>query len=136
MLTTYFVLIKVHMLHATINLLNKNKIISVYSYCTSTPSRLIVFYFTAGRTHQLRVHCLYIGHRIVGDYMYSNRTDVSPYRMMLHAYRLIIPMSHCTIDVTAPDPFTPDTDSKWTVLKTFFTYVEYVDEYGLKEAYS
>ncbi|KAI2666187.1 RNA pseudouridylate synthase domain-containing protein 1 [Labeo rohita] len=66
-----------------------------------------------GRTHQLRVHCSAIGHPIVGDYTYSLRTDDAPYRMMLHAYFLHIPLEHEPIHVTAPDPFVPTLDSKW-----------------------
>lgn len=66
-----------------------------------------------GRTHQLRVHCSAIGHPIVGDYTYSLRTDNSPYRMMLHAYFLHIPLHNEPIHVTAPDPFVPRLDAKW-----------------------
>lgn len=66
-----------------------------------------------GRTHQLRVHCSAIGHPIVGDYTYSLRTDNAPYRMMLHAYFLHIPLENEPIHVIAPDPFVPSLDSKW-----------------------
>ena len=38
---------------------------------------------------QLRVHCDYLGHTIVGDFTYSNRKDVLSPRMFLHAHRLI-----------------------------------------------
>ncbi|XP_076852862.1 RNA pseudouridylate synthase domain-containing protein 1 [Brachyhypopomus gauderio] len=67
-----------------------------------------------GRTHQLRVHCSSVGHPIVGDYTYSLRTDSGPYRMMLHSYLLRIPLEEELIQVTAPDPFLPGLDSKWT----------------------
>ncbi|KAJ8955376.1 hypothetical protein NQ318_003473 [Aromia moschata] len=40
-----------------------------------------------GRRHQIRVHCTYIGHTIVGDYTYSNRKDTKPPRMFLHCLR-------------------------------------------------
>jgi len=66
-----------------------------------------------GRTHQLRVHCCALGHRIIGDYMYSDRQDVSPPRMMLHAVSLIIPMKHEHITVTTHDPFTSQQDTAW-----------------------
>ena len=66
------------------------------------------------------------GHTIVGDYTYSNRTDVSPYRMMLHAYRLVIPMKRELIDVTAPDPFVPETDPLWKPNKILGTYDNFV----------
>ncbi|XP_076122231.1 RNA pseudouridylate synthase domain-containing protein 1 isoform X1 [Alosa pseudoharengus] len=66
-----------------------------------------------GRTHQLRVHCSAVGHPIVGDYTYSLGKDNSPYRMMLHAYLLRIPLPKEPIHVTAPDPFLPVRDTKW-----------------------
>ncbi|XP_056608815.1 RNA pseudouridylate synthase domain-containing protein 1 [Triplophysa dalaica] len=66
-----------------------------------------------GRTHQLRVHCSAIHHPIVGDYTYSLRTDNTPYRMMLHAYFLLIPLEKEPIQVIASDPFLPSLDSKW-----------------------
>eukprot|EP00057_Strongylocentrotus_purpuratus_P027444 XP_011681918.1 PREDICTED: RNA pseudouridylate synthase domain-containing protein 1-like [Strongylocentrotus purpuratus] len=66
-----------------------------------------------GRRHQLRIHCQSIGHPIVGDYTYSMRKDVSPYRMMLLAHTLHIPIPGEDIDVTAEDVFTQDNDPKW-----------------------
>ncbi|XP_075035377.1 RNA pseudouridylate synthase domain-containing protein 1 [Mixophyes fleayi] len=66
-----------------------------------------------GRTHQLRVHCSALEYSIVGDFTYSFKKDTGPYRMMLHAYYLRIPTNHELIEVTAPDPFQPDTDPNW-----------------------
>ena len=77
---------------------------------------------SAGRTHQLRVHCCSLGHRVIGDFMYSNREDVSPSRMMLHAVRLVIPMKREHISVTARDPFTPDLDPNWRTSQIFTCY--------------
>lgn len=66
-----------------------------------------------GRTHQLRVHCQYMGCPILGDKLYSNEkgeelaADMGIKTLQLHAYRLIIPhpRNHKkTIDVTAPLP--------------------------------
>ncbi|KAF4092284.1 hypothetical protein AMELA_G00019140 [Ameiurus melas] len=67
-----------------------------------------------GRTHQLRVHCSSVGHSIVGDFTYSLGTDNAPYRMMLHAYFLRIPLQHEVIEVTTSDPFVIELDPKWT----------------------
>ena len=39
-----------------------------------------------GRRHQLRLHCLCLGHGIVGDVAYTGDTDAE--RMMLHAWVL------------------------------------------------
>ncbi|XP_067858952.1 RNA pseudouridylate synthase domain-containing protein 1 [Heptranchias perlo] len=66
-----------------------------------------------GRTHQLRVHCSSVGHPIVGDFTYSLKTDNSPYRMMLHAHHLQIPVEGELIEVTAADPFTHSVDTNW-----------------------
>ena len=41
-----------------------------------------------GRTHQLRVHCMAMGHPIVGDRLYSEPAHGSAKRMMLHAEQL------------------------------------------------
>ncbi len=41
-----------------------------------------------GRTHQLRVHCMALGHPVVGDRLYSATGPDDAERMMLHAERL------------------------------------------------
>ncbi|KAM4635783.1 RNA pseudouridylate synthase domain-containing protein 1 [Polymixia lowei] len=66
-----------------------------------------------GRTHQLRVHCSAMGHPIVGDFTYSLGVDDSPYRMMLHAHFLHIPLEPQPLLVSAGDPFLPTVDPKW-----------------------
>uniref|UniRef100_A0A6Q2WSE1 Pseudouridine synthase RsuA/RluA-like domain-containing protein n=1 Tax=Esox lucius TaxID=8010 RepID=A0A6Q2WSE1_ESOLU len=66
-----------------------------------------------GRTHQLRVHCDAVGHPIVGDYTYSLGADSAPYRMMLHAHLLHLPLEPRPLQATAPDPFTTHTDPRW-----------------------
>jgi len=43
-----------------------------------------------GRTHQLRVHMLALGHPILGDRLYGPEQDPSP-RLMLHACSLALP---------------------------------------------
>nr|XP_054763876.1 RNA pseudouridylate synthase domain-containing protein 1-like [Lytechinus pictus] len=77
------------------------------------PATKLLLQLHTGRRHQLRVHCQSIGHPIVGDYTYSMRKDVSPYRMMLLAHKLHISLPGEDIDVTAEDVFTPDKDPKW-----------------------
>jgi tRNA pseudouridine32 synthase/23S rRNA pseudouridine746 synthase len=57
------------------------------SACGNTLSRLQLKPIT-GRTHQLRLHCLAIGHPIVGDRLYQDRSSIKAERMMLHAERL------------------------------------------------
>ncbi|XP_061557254.1 RNA pseudouridylate synthase domain-containing protein 1 [Phycodurus eques] len=66
-----------------------------------------------GRTHQLRVHCSAIGHPIVGDFTYSSGADDGPFRMMLHAHLLHIPLDREPMLVCAGDPFLSSVDPKW-----------------------
>jgi 23S rRNA-/tRNA-specific pseudouridylate synthase len=48
-----------------------------------------------GRTHQLRVHLAHVGAPVLGDRLYGpGRPEVQ--RLMLHAYRIVLP---------AQDPF-------------------------------
>ncbi|XP_022092579.1 RNA pseudouridylate synthase domain-containing protein 1-like isoform X2 [Acanthaster planci] len=77
------------------------------------PASKVLLKPLTGRRHQLRVHCWSLGHPVVGDYTYSMRRDVKPYRMMLHAHRLTIPTSAETVDAVVQDPFVPEVDSKW-----------------------
>lgn len=57
-----------------------------------------------GRSHQLRVHCLCLGHPIVGDPIYGSARDN---RMLLHAFRLRFPHPHhgVMLRLKAPVPF-------------------------------
>ena len=85
----------------------------------------------SGRTHQLRVHCAHLDHTIVGDYTYSDRSDVTPHRMMLHAYRLVLPMTREQIDVTATDPFVSSRESEWESTQDFQTYERFFETHDL-----
>lgn len=84
-----------------------------YGLYDGDPVTKVLLQPLTGRTHQLRVHCSAIGHPIVGDFTYSLGSDDTPYRMMLHAYLLRIPLEHHALLVTAEDPFVPSVDSKW-----------------------
>lgn len=59
----------------------------------------------SGRRHQLRLHLKHLGHPIVGDFNYEEEyTDTC--RMMLHAYRIILPLpGRDELKVIADDPF-------------------------------
>jgi 23S rRNA pseudouridine1911/1915/1917 synthase len=62
-----------------------------------------------GRTHQIRVHMLYIGHPVVGDPMYgrkSPKADLGLGTQFLHAYRIAFthPVTGETIDLLDPLP--------------------------------
>ena len=59
----------------------------------------------SGRTHQIRVHGLSIGHPLVGDDKYGHETDYKgpkPRRLCLHAMRLDIP-GYATIEAPLPE---------------------------------
>lgn len=64
-----------------------------------------------GRSHQLRVHCLAMGHPIAGDPLYGSTSDKdragSLSRLMLHATRLsfVHPMTGQSLTVVSACPF-------------------------------
>lgn len=83
------------------------------------PATKVLLKPSTGRRHQLRIHLSHLGHTIVGDYAYSNRRDVWPFRMFLHAHRLVLPSPLDYIDVQTKDPFTPeDSRNKWVPVET------------------
>lgn len=59
-----------------------------------------------GRTHQIRVHLSAIGHPIIGDDMYSGKTDDRMPRQALHCFRLNIvhPVTKKLLKLQAPLP--------------------------------
>ncbi|MFN4115183.1 MAG: RluA family pseudouridine synthase [Inhella sp.] len=65
---------------------------------TGDRSRLLLEPLT-GRAHQLRVHCLAIGHPIVGDALYDPKRPST--RLMLHATELRLP----GLTLNSPCPF-------------------------------
>ncbi|MFM9916524.1 MAG: RluA family pseudouridine synthase [Rhizobacter sp.] len=60
-----------------------------------------------GRTHQLRVHLLAIGHPIVGDSLYAPPDEPGPGRLMLHAttLRLLNPTTGHPLALSSAAPF-------------------------------
>ncbi len=58
-----------------------------------------------GRTHQIRVHMISLGHPVAGDRLYGRGRDVAQFpRQMLHAHRLRLPhpVTKEIISFTAP----------------------------------
>lgn len=76
-----------------------------------------------GRRHQLRIHCRFLGHPIVGDATYCSAeleaVCSSAQRMMLHAHLLRVPVQGAeglletteAMELLSPDPFVVDTGS-------------------------
>ncbi|WP_240784037.1 MULTISPECIES: RluA family pseudouridine synthase [Tabrizicola] len=60
-----------------------------------------------GRSHQLRVHMLALGHPILGDQIYAPETRADHARLMLHAETLALhhPTTGEWVSFTAPVPF-------------------------------
>ena len=60
-----------------------------------------------GRTHQLRIHCIAIGHIIVGDTLYGDEREDREKRMLLHAETigLFHPATGEAMSLTAPCAF-------------------------------
>ncbi len=76
---------------------------------TGSMSRLLLTP-TTGRSHQLRVHCLAMGHPIVGDNLYGEvdaNGQAAHARLMLHATALTFkhPFSQETVSVSSTCPF-------------------------------
>jgi len=72
-------------------------------------SRLQLKPFT-GRSHQLRVHCLSIGHPIIGDPLYAKMDEThqsTPSRLMLHATQLAFahPFTQASLCLNSTCPF-------------------------------
>ncbi len=68
---------------------------------------LVDFSLKTGRTHQIRVHCKYLGHPIVGDKLYGyQKQHFELNGQLLHAYRLELthPTTGERMSFTAPLP--------------------------------
>lgn len=67
----------------------------------------VEFELKTGRTHQIRVHCEYLHHPIVGDKLYGARNEkYYGYGQFLHAYKLILthPTTKQVMEFEAPLP--------------------------------
>lgn len=80
----------------------------VLCYEPATDSSLVLCTLHTGRTHQIRVHMLHLGHPLIGDPIYArpNRQKASPGRLMLHAWRLAFnhPADGRRLSLEAPIP--------------------------------
>ena len=85
----------------------------VLHYDTATDSSLVMCTLHTGRTHQIRVHMLHLGHPLIGDPIYAHpqRQKARPGRLMLHAWRLAFnhPADGRRIAIQSPIPaeYTP-----------------------------
>ncbi len=85
----------------------------VLRYDAASDSSLVMCTLHTGRTHQIRVHMLHLGHPLVGDPIYAHpqRQKARPGRLMLHAWRLAFnhPKStrRISIESDIPAEYTP-----------------------------
>ena len=72
---------------------------------TFSDSSLVEFHLETGRTHQIRVHMKYLGHPLLGDFLY-NPEDTRCSRQMLHSVSLafIHPVTGEALRFDAPLP--------------------------------
>ncbi|MBE5962490.1 MAG: RluA family pseudouridine synthase [Lachnospiraceae bacterium] len=66
---------------------------------------LLSLQLETGRTHQIRVHMSYIGHPLLGDFLY-NETNHMLTRQALHSYKICFdhPVTGEYMEITAPLP--------------------------------
>ena len=67
----------------------------------------VEFELKTGRTHQIRVHCEYLHHPIVGDALYGSKSEkYYKFGQFLHAYKLILthPRTGKEMEFFAPLP--------------------------------
>ena len=66
---------------------------------------LLSLHLDTGKTHQIRVHMSYIGHPLIGDFLYHPDNNLIK-RQALHAHRLIFshPITGTTMDLSATLP--------------------------------
>lgn len=76
--------------------------------CPTSHTSLVDLFPITGRSHQLRVHCLGIGHPILGDQLYNReQSHLQAPRLMLHAEQisLLHPMTAEPLTIQCPDEF-------------------------------
>lgn len=87
---------------------HKGKVAHTYFEVQQTLSECtrLHLYPVTGRSHQLRVHCLGLGHPIVGDELYAHADGAE--RLMLHAecIEFTHPTTQQLVKLQCPPPFT------------------------------
>lgn len=71
-----------------------------------------------GKRHQIRVHCQFLGHPIIGDTAYGIG-DYDSYRTMLHSYKLVLKIDtkrRQFLKAKAEDPFVNSVDADYVPL--------------------
>lgn len=64
----------------------------LHTFYQGRPVTKVLMHPKSGRRHQLRLHTRAMGHPIVGDITYGSEHATDAERMMLHSYKLMIPI--------------------------------------------
>ncbi len=66
---------------------------------------LVQFVLETGRTHQIRLHSKYIGHPILGDTLYGNKSNLI-HRQALHCHKIcfVHPIKNISLELISPIP--------------------------------
>jgi 23S rRNA pseudouridine955/2504/2580 synthase len=75
-----------------------------------------------GRTHQIRVHCAFMGHPILGDQKYGEQAGIQAKtiktpRLFLHAHNLVIKLPYSPYELTINCAMPTDFEYFWNNLK-------------------
>ncbi len=76
--------------------------------CPQTQSTLLDLFPITGRSHQLRLHCLGLGHPILGDQLYNlEQSHQKAPRLMLHAEHISLqhPITAEPLTISCPNEF-------------------------------
>jgi 23S rRNA pseudouridine1911/1915/1917 synthase len=98
---------------AIVPLAKGREAISEYKTLESFPSHtLLEFHPFTGRTHQIRLHCVFLGCPIVGDAIYGRKkSSIELNRHFLHAFRLKITLPDEKAPRTFEAPLPPELTS-------------------------
>ncbi len=80
------------------NAVTKYKVVSV----NCDGNAIVELEAITGRTHQLRVHMAYIGHPLVGDFLYGTRIENETYRLHCKLLEFDHPITRNRITLTCP----------------------------------
>ena len=88
--------------------IDKNGTIAITNYSVIKEKNnlsLVKFVLKTGRTHQIRLHSKYIGHPILGDTLYGNKSDLIN-RQALHCNKICFthPITNKNLILTCPIP--------------------------------
>ena len=72
----------------------------------AAPYKVLEVRLETGRTHQIRVHLVHIGHPVLGDPVYGRRRAPELTRQLLHAHKLAFthPLTGKALEFEAPPP--------------------------------